>query len=57
MEVGEAHLPQKVGFDKKFSVTPFSKDQPATQVVADVTSGFLWKSPSHASCLLHSVTP
>lgn len=58
-EVGveEAHLPQKVGLDKKVSVTPFSKDQPATQIVADVNSGFLCKSPSHASCLLHSVTP
>lgn len=57
VEVGEAHLHQKVGLDKKVSVTSFSKDQPVTQIVADVTSGFLCKSPSHASCLLHSVTP
>lgn len=30
VEVGEAHLSQKAGLDKKDSVTPFSKDQPAT---------------------------
>lgn len=30
VDVGEAHLSQKAGLDKKDRVTPFSKDQPAT---------------------------